>query len=154
MNPNQIMLKDGFRTIITLENLPTVKLYEKEVTPAAVSGGGPIDITNMRSLGWRTASPKQLKSFGQVSATCAYATEAFEQIIAQIGVNQRILVTFPDNSEMTFWGWIDSFTPSAHKEGDQPTAAIVFHPSLTDLSGAEKAPAYHATAGSEWARET
>ena len=144
MSSNAIMLKDGFRTIITLANIPTVKLYEKEVTPPPVSGGGPIDITNMRSLSWRTAAPKQLKTFGQVSATCAYATEAFEQIVAQVQVNQPITVTFPDDSTIEFWGWIDSFTPSQHKEGDQPTASLVFHPSLTNESGAEVAPAYAA----------
>ena len=143
MASNAHMLKDGFRTIITLANLPLVKLYEKEVTPPPISGGGPIDITNMRSAGWRTAAPKQLKSLGQVSASCAYATECIEQIMAQIQVNQIITVTFPDTSEIEFWGWIDSFTPSAHKEGDQPVAAVVFHPSLTNVDGVETAPVYN-----------
>jgi hypothetical protein len=143
MSANSVKMTDGFSTIITIENLPIVKLYEIDVTPPAVSAGGPIDITNMRSLGWRTAAPKQLKSLGPVSATVAYATEVFDQIIAQLQVNQRIYVTFPDHSEIEFHGWIESFTPSQHKEGTQPTAAIVFHPSLTDDLGREVAPDYH-----------
>jgi hypothetical protein len=136
------MLIDGFSTIFTIQNLPLVKLYEKEMTPPSISGGGPIDVTNMRSIGWRTNAPKQLKTMGQASASCAYATEAIDEIIEQLQVNQTITITFPDTSTITYWGWIDSFTPSAHKEGDQPTAAVVFHPSLRNVNGVETAPVY------------
>jgi hypothetical protein len=136
------MLLDGFQTIITLQNIPLVRLFEKEVTPPPITGGGPIDVTNMRSTGWRTAAPKQLKSLGQVSASCAYATEAIDSLMAQIGVNQTITVTFPDTSAIVFWGWVDSFTPSANKEGDQPVAVVVFHPSLRNIDGVETAPDY------------
>lgn len=62
--------------------------------------------------------------------------------MAQMGVNQQITVTFPDTSTMVFWGWVDSFTPSSHKEGDQPVAAVVFQPSLRNVNGVETAPVY------------
>ena len=137
------MLTDGFSTIITLASLPLVKLYEKEVTPPSIGGGGPIDVTNMRNVAWRTASAKTLKTLGQISATVAYATEALEEIIDELQENQLITVTFPDTSSIEFWGWLESFTPGSHKEGDQPTAAVVIQPSLRNVDGVETAPAYN-----------
>lgn len=139
---NQLRLDDGFATIITLANLPTVKFYEKEVTPPGYTAGGPIETTTMRNLAYRTSAPRKLKSLTQVTVTVAYATEALTQIWAQIAVNQLITITFPDGSTIEFWGWVESFTPGAHKEGDQPTASMVIHPGMRDADGNEVAPAY------------
>ncbi len=139
---NTLRLDDGFSTLITIANLPTVHLYEKEVTPPGYDLGGPIDTTTMRNSAWRTAAPRQLKTLTPVSATVAYATDALESILAQMGVNQLITVTFPDGSTLEFYGWIEQFTPSAHKEGEQPTAALTIHPGNRDTTGAESAPVY------------
>lgn len=146
MTPDQ-RLDDGFSTIITLENLPTVKMFEKEVTPPGYTAGGPIETTTMRNTEWRTASPRQLKTLSQVSATVAYATEIVPLVRDEIGVNQLITVTFPDASMVSFFGWIESFTPAQHKEGDQPTAAVVIHPSNRNSAGAEVPPFYQEAAG-------
>jgi hypothetical protein len=140
---NQKRLDDGFSTLITLENIPDIKLFEKEVTPPAMQAGGPIETTTMRNVVVRTAAPKKLKNLGPVNATCAYATDSLETIYAQLGINQRITVTFPDGSRFRYWGWLDSFTPGSNKEGEQPTAAVVFQPSMRDNDGVERAPEYH-----------
>lgn len=140
---NTLRLDDGFSTLITLANLPTVHLYEKEVTPPGFDLGGPIDTTTMRNANWRTSAARQLKTLTQVQATVAYATDALEDILAQLGVSQLVTVTFPDGSSLEFYGWIEQFTPSAHKEGEQPTAAITIHPSNRDALGAESAPVYN-----------
>jgi|SRR3990167_1059297 len=138
-------LDDGFSSTITLENIPSVKLYEKDVTPPGVNMGGAIDITTMRNTAWRTQSPKTLKALAAVSATVAYAVEAYENIIAQIGVNQPITITFPDDSTIEFWGWLEEFTPGALTEGEQPTANITIQPSLVNGAGTEVAPVYAAS---------
>jgi hypothetical protein len=123
------MMGDGFSTILTFANLPTVKIYEKEVTPGGVSGGGATDVTTMRNTGYRTNMPKKLKSVGATSAVVAYATSARPLIEAQINVNQLLTVTYPDGATWAQWGWIDEFTPSAHTDGEQPTATLTFQPS-------------------------
>jgi len=135
-------LDDGFSTIITLENIPTIKLYEKDVTPPGYTAGGPIDTTTMRNIAYRTQAPRQLKSLTQLSATVAYATVAYPDIWAQIGVNQLVTVTFPDESTLSFYGWIEEFTPSTHTEGEQPTAALVIQTGMRDNNGDEVAPLY------------
>ena len=141
MNSNT-RLDDGFRTLITLANAPTVKIFEKEVTPPGVSAGGPIDTTTMRNTAWRTQAPRQLKSMTQISATVAYATNGYDAIKAQVGVNQLITVTWPDGATVAFYGWVDEFTPGAGTEGEQPTASLTIQPSMVNASGVETAPVF------------
>jgi hypothetical protein len=140
-------MDDGFSTLITLENIPSVKMWEKEVTPPGITSGGPIDTTTMRSTAWRTSSPRKLKSLTAVAATVAFATAAVPDIMAQVGVLQRITLSFPDGATLMFWGWLEEFKPGNFKEGDQPTASISVQPSNHDSAGAEAAPVY--TEGSE-----
>jgi len=143
MDPNQVRLDDGFATIITFANLPSVKLFEKEITPPGMTAGGVIDTTTMRNTTWRTMAPRNLKSLTPVTATVAYATEAIPQVMAQVGINQEVTITFPDESFIVFWGWIESFTPGAMSEGEQPKATITIQPGNIDETGAEVAPVYH-----------
>lgn len=145
---NDKRLDDGFSTIITLENIPTVKLYEREVTPPGFSAGGPIETTTMRNTAWRTNAPKKLKTLAPVSATVAFATEAIPIVQGQIGVNQLVTLTFPDGSTIEFYGWLEEFTLGAFTEGEQPTATITVQPSLRDSSGEEVAPEYSEQASS------
>lgn len=142
MQANNRRLDDGFSTTIELELAPTVKLYEKEITPPNITGGGPIDTTTMRNTAWRTHAPKQLKAMGPISTTCAYATDAIPVLFAQVGKNQRMTITFADGASLRLWGWLDEFTPGAFKEGDQPTASVKFQPSMRDDTGEEVAPEY------------
>jgi hypothetical protein len=145
---NEVRLDDGHATIVTLSEAPTIKLYEKEVTPPGMSAGGPIDTTTMRNVGWRTFSPRQLMTLTPTTATVAYATEAIPVLYDLVGVLQQITVTFPDGSSVEFWGWIESFTPGSNVEGEQPTASITFQPSNTNADGEEVAPAYSEPAAS------
>jgi len=142
MPANELRLDDGFATFITFENIPTVKLFEKEVNPPGMTANGPIDTTTMRNTAWRTMAPKALKTMPQISATVAYATDAIEVLYGQVGVNQPIVVTFPDASTVSFWGWIEEFTPGANVEGEQPTATLTVQPSLRNDAGDEVAPVY------------
>lgn len=145
--PNELRLDDGFSTIITFSEAPTVKLYEKDVTPPGMTGGGPIDTTTMRNVAWRTNAPKQLKSLTTISTTVAFATDAIPVMFGVINVLQQITITFPDGSTITFWGWVDEFTPGAFTEGEQPTATVSIQPSNRDSDGNEAPPVYAAGAG-------
>lgn len=135
-------MDDGFSTLITFEDDSSVQLWEKEVTPPGMSGGGPNDTTTMRNTAWRTLSPKNLKSLTPCNIVAAYDPAVYDEIITMMNANQLITVTFPDNSNIAFWGWIDEFTPNASVEGVQPTATIVLQPSNQNDSGVETAPAY------------
>ena len=139
---NTLRLDDGFATFITFENLPAVKLFEKEVNPPGMSANGPIDTTTMRNTGWRTMAPKVLLTMPQITATVAYATDAIPLLFGQVGINQPIQVSMPDGSIIHFWGWIEEFVPGANVEGEQPTATLTIQPSLRNDDGNEVAPTY------------
>lgn len=139
---NELRLDDGHSTIITFPAAPTVKLFEKDVTPPGMTGGGSIDTTTMRNVDWRTGAPKKLKSLTAVTLTVAFATDAIPIMFALIGILQLIVVQHPDHSTNTFWGWIDEFTPGAFTEGEQPTATVTIQPSNRDPNGNEAAPVY------------
>jgi hypothetical protein len=133
-------LDDGFSTIITFSSAPSVKFYEKEVTPPGVSGGGANDTTTMRNTTWRTMAPKKLKTLSEAGASVAWDPAAYNDVLAMIQVNQQITVTFSDGSTIQFWGWLDEFTPGSHQEGQQPTATLKVIPSNQNTSLVEAAP--------------
>ncbi len=140
-------IDDGFKTIVTFSagsSGVTFTFYEKEITPPGVEGGGPNDTTTMRNTEWRTLSPKQLKTLTPMTAIGAYDPAVYDEIIAMLQTNQSIVVTFPDDSTLTFFGWIDGFVPGNIVEGEQPTATITIQPSNQDADGEEIAPVYAA----------
>lgn len=145
------IMNDGYQTTLTFTsaemdsqaNLLTL-MEEKEVTPPGVAGGGANDATTMRNTNWRTMAPKVLKTLTESPFVVAWDPELYDEMVAMINDNQLITITFPDTSNLAFWGWIDSFTPNAQTEGEQPTASIVIIPSNQNGNdnNAEIAPVY------------
>lgn len=142
MQANDIRMDDGFSTTIELENDPTIQLWEKEVTPPGITGGGPIETTNMRNLKWRTKAAKKLMELTPINTVCAYATKAYPRLVQQINQNQRITISFADGAALRIWGYINEFTPAAFTEGEQPTATVVFQPTMVNNEGVEQEPEY------------
>jgi hypothetical protein len=133
-------IDDGFATLISFSADSAVQMWEKEVTPPGVSGGGENDTSTMRNTTWRTKSPKGLISLSESSFTAAYDPAVYDEIVAMANVNQLITITFPNGDTLVFWGWIDEFTPGALVEGEQPTADVTIIPSNQNASGVETAP--------------
>ncbi len=138
-HPTTVEFSSGVSGIVFSE-----LMFEKEVTPPGVSAGGANDTSTMRNAVWRTMQPKSLKTLSPMSFTAAYDPAVFDEIVAMAGVNQSIVVTFADGSTLTFWGWLDDFTPNAIVEGEQPTADVTVVPSNQNGSGVETAPEYAA----------
>ena len=137
-------IDDGFSTLITFADYPTVKFYEKTVTPPGMQGGGANDTTTMHNTTWRTMAPKKLKTMSEASAKVSYDPVVYTDVVAMIQTNQLCTLHFPDGSTVDFWGWLDEFTPDEVQEGSQPTASIKIIPSNQNTSGVETAPAYTA----------
>ena len=117
-------------------------LFEKEVTPPSMDGGGPNDTTTMRNDTYRTKQPKVLITLGQSSFTAAYDPACYDDLVAALNVNQLITITFSDTHTLAFYGWLDKFTPARVTEGAQPTAECVIECSNQDNEGEETAPVY------------
>ena len=135
-------LDDGYQTLVSFAADPTVLFYEKTVTPPGVDGGGEVDTTTMLNSTWRTRNPKALISLSNAAMKVAYDPACDPEIVALVNVNTLITVTFPDASTLAFWGWLNSFTPSEHQEGEQPSADIEIVPSNQNAAGTETAPVH------------
>lgn len=137
-------IDDGFSTILDFSLAPTVKFWEKTVTPPGVQGGGANNITTMRNTRYRTQAPKKLVTLSEMTETVAYDPAVLDDIMDMIQVNQELTLTHPDGSTWVFWGWLDEFTPGENTEGEQPTATVKIIPSNMDDTLAEIAPVYAA----------
>lgn len=120
------ILEDGFSTLITLANAPSIAFKEKSVTPPGVEGGDPIDTSTMHSVTWRNKAPRSLKEMTDASATVSYDPAVYDDIIDQVNVQQAITITYPDGTQMALWGFLRNFSPGELSEGDQPTAEVTF----------------------------
>ncbi len=141
--PTGTRLTDGFKTIITFSGATGAALWEMTITPPGADGGGPNDTTTMRNTAWRTRQPKKLKTLTPCEGDAQYDPVFFSSnLSALLNINQSIVVTFPDSSTLTFWGWLNEFKPNAHKEGEAPTVRFSVVPSNQDATGAETAPIY------------
>ena len=97
----------------------------------------------MSNSTWRTAYPKSLKTLLPLSMVIAYDTELYDGMIAMCNDNQLIQITFPDESELEFWGYVDEFVPNAQVEGEQPTASVTIQPTcFSEDTAAEIDPDY------------
>jgi len=137
--------KDGYQTCSTFGLDDNLQFWEKTVKPPSLKAGGAIDTTTMKNQTVRTRFPKSLVDIGESNMVGAWAHGTYEEIMAMIGVNQQITLTFPDGSTTVYWGWIDEFDPDDMEEGEHPTSSILIIPSNVDNTGAESLPV-HTTA--------
>lgn len=137
-------LTDGYQALIAFNSSGGVPTYmkEKEVQPPDIDGGGEIDTTTMRNVVWRTRQPKHLKTLGNIVVHVEYDSATYVNIVSAINVNQTITVSFPDGHTLTFWGWVNKFTPTSLKEGEFPTAELQVICSNQTSNNVESGPVY------------
>lgn len=123
-----VMLRDGFKTLITITGVSGT-FEEIEVSPPEMDGGGSIDQTTMRNTRWRTMIGKSLITMGEFSVKVAYSAHMYDQMAAHIGKNKHIVVTFPSGNTLSFYSILDKFTPDTLTEGERPEATLTFIPS-------------------------
>lgn len=137
-------LDDGHATTYTFANFPNVKLYEKEITPPGMSGGGANNTTTLRNVRFRTFAPKKLKTLTNSTFVAAYDPAVYIDLFSMLQVKQLISVTFPPpvSRKLSFWGWLDEFQPNRVVEGEQPTAQCTVIPSMENNNQVETDPTY------------
>lgn len=148
VTPTGQRLRDGFPITIALGSVPAAGLWEISVQPPGVSGGDPVPTTTQWNQVWRTMAARQLKTLTPCTSTVAYDPAYITVLAGVVNVEDAITIHFPDNSALTFWGYLGDFQPQQVGEGQQPLATITVVPTNTDPSdGSEAAPIYTASAG-------
>lgn len=127
-----IKLPDGYQTTIAFQHDAGIELWEKTVQPPGLDGGDPIDQTTMFNLVFRTTAPRSLITLTEASKVCAYDPDVYDQIQAILNLNGGVTVTFPDGSQLSFWGYLRLFEPQSMEEGSQPEANVTITPTNFD----------------------
>ena len=124
------LLTQGHGTKIYFTTTPILWFEEKSITPPAIDGGEPIN-TTVDVAGTQRVSlsaPRAKVKMGtNINLTVAYDPRVYNfysELNRAIGLNQYIRCQFPDNSQLRFLGWIQSFSASAMQEGEQPEASV------------------------------
>lgn len=148
---SDVVSEDGFGTIITIDGVADLKFEEVETQPPGWEGGGPIGTTTHRNgpvsgPKLRTAAPKKLSGLSPMNLKVVYKTSADAVIRAQLKKVKLYTLTYQDGATLQLYAWLDSFKPSSHKEGEQPTADIEIIPALRHpTTGVVTAPVYTAS---------
>lgn len=124
-------LFDGYPTLVSYGS---VVLFEKSVEPPGYSGGGPIDVTTMRTTTVRISAPKSLLTIMSSTVKSAYDPESIVTIFDTMLENLQITHEWPTADTHVFFGWSEEFKPEALEEGKMPLADVKFEPS--NLNGA------------------
>lgn len=148
------ILIDGFPTVVIFTTSAGLFVRERTVTPPEYDGGGPINTTSMYNSFMRTQAPKALKTTGPMTMSSFWDSRVYTQLLVAMQVNQLMTARFHDGSGISFWGWIDKFTPPTHEEGTEPLADMTILASHalnsgtfglivdTRATGAEAAPTH------------
>ena len=138
--PSGLIMKDGYRCLITFASNPTIGLWEKTVKPPGFDGGDKIDITTMHNNDLRTFEPRQLITMTAGGATCGYDPGVMTAILSLINREDTITVRFTDGSTWAFFGFLKSFQPNDVSEGSMPEAQVEIEPTNKDSSDVEQLP--------------
>jgi hypothetical protein len=148
VTPTANMLENGYQSLITLAADTDIELWEKSVTPPAIDGGDPIDITTQHNEDVVTMHPNALYTVADGQSVVAYSRNAYTSIIAIINVLTTITYRFPDGGTIAVFGFLRSFTPNEMVRGSQPEATIVIvHSNLDPSDKSEQAMVISAAVG-------
>lgn len=122
--PTAIRLDDGFQSVVTFSENPSLAIYEKSVQPPAMDGGDPIQTSTMLNSAYETKKPQCLVGHDDGSVVAAYDPAVLSDIQDMINVEQAITYTYPDGSQYIHWGYIRRAEPSPLVKGEQPEITL------------------------------
>ena len=124
--PGGIPLQDGYQTLIGLTLAPTIRFWEKTVTPPGVDGGDSIDRTTMHNIDWKTKGARSLKDMTDITCTANYDPAVHTDIEAAINREDTITIVFADGTTIAMFGYLQKFESNDVQEGETPECTITF----------------------------
>lgn len=130
--PSGEFLKRGYRMVVGIGAASTINLFEKSTKPPGQDAGEPIDITTQWNDDLRTYASEALVTMTSMTFKAAYASAAYDEILAALNVETTITLFFPDGSTLAFYGYLQKFEPDEMTEKEQPTATCTIQPTNAD----------------------
>lgn len=145
--PTGFKMPDGFKALIAFSLKPTIRLWERDLTPPGVDGGDVIDTSTQHNVAWRTFFPRSLKTLTPINIICAYDPDVFQDILIYINRNQAMTFWQPSGDSIDFWATMNKFETQQLKEGEFPLATVTITPTNTDNQMNEAPPVFNQAAG-------
>lgn len=124
--PASFFLKNGFRSLISLDANPAIKLWEKSLVPPGIDGGPLVPLGDMWNKKFRSFAPGDLATVTEARAVVAYDPAVVDEIQAVVNVESVVTIQFPNGKYWAAEGVLQKFTPGDMVDGIQPTALVVF----------------------------
>ena len=118
--PSGLMLRNGYRTLVTIGLDPDVCFWEKTVQPPQTQGGPMVDNTTMWNEEWRTKAPGALKDTGPCTVVGAYDPNIESMLNDLVNVETTITIRYPDGSTVARYGVLNSWQPGQIQENQLP----------------------------------
>ena len=109
---------EGYQSLITFAADADLSFWETVVGAPGIDGGDPVPTTTMHNTAIRTKSPRQLKEHMPFQVQGKFSSGTIDQVYALINVNGWITITWPDETQYSFPGYLKSFTPAQAQEGN------------------------------------
>lgn len=117
--------RNGYRTLIAFSRAPAIGFWEKDVTPPAVNGGNPIDITSMHNDTVLTKAAPSLYDVGASKVNAAWDPRLYSSILDLINRDDGTVTwIFPDGTTYAAWGYLQDFVPKNMRNGEEPEAEL------------------------------
>lgn len=145
--PTGFKMPDGFKAVLAFALKPTIRLWERDLTPPGFDGGEPINTTTQHNVAWRTLFPRALKTMTPFTFVAAYDPDVINDILIYLNRNQSFTFWYPSGDSIDFWGTMNKFEGQEMKEGEFPLATITITPTNTDNNMGEAGPVFNQAAG-------
>ncbi|GAG42929.1 unnamed protein product, partial [marine sediment metagenome] len=100
--------------------------------PPAIEGGDPVDFTTMHNTLWETSGPPVLMRLEDLTGSCNYDPDIYDEAIEVINAVGTITVAWADGSTLAFFGYLKTFDPQEIQKGQPPRANFTVHPTNYD----------------------
>lgn len=143
-----ILNDDGLSTKITFSSVPTLQVWEKELTALGVEGGEPIPISNMFNAAWHTFAPRTLKKLKPIKVKAFFDINAWPTLLIQVNKKQVITLLFPNGATLCFFGFLYDLGEPTFVEGQPAMVDASIVPTNWDhTNNVEAAPVFASGSG-------
>lgn len=139
-DPAGIYLKNGYRSLITLNSKPDLELWEIEVAAPGIDGGEPVDTTTQHNDTLVTREPNSLIDLTPYDVVCAFDPIMYTRALTYVNKKDTTTVRFPDGTTLANYGWLQRLTSPSLVRGTMPVMTVTFCPANQHpTTGAEEA---------------
>lgn len=148
IQPDGIKNKNGFKTCFHFSYDPDIPVWGKTGQPPGYEGGDSVDQTTFLNTTFRTKAPRTLIDVTNPKIKVAYDAKVYPLMQAMINREQTITAFWLNGDRLAFYGYVKSFIPTEHTEGNQPEADLELVVTNVDpATGEEEEPVFTAASG-------